>query len=117
MIINEIWEIILQDRTAFKLLSAWSKELHLQEISDLLSQGELVVAEKELDISYISFIETQIALSPRGAEWNEILKKRLSCLKPYVGHKIITATFMHGSHVLLIKIHGIDKNVISVEEE
>ena len=49
------------------------------------------------DQSYIDFLDEQIALAPRGPEWNQRLQVRRSNLAPHVGRELAAGRLQFGT--------------------
>src|SRR6266702_2128708 len=83
---------------------AWVKELASLSEDDIsrlpkyedASNGQLTepwIEEKTVAQDYMEFLLEQIHIDARGPEWKELLQQRLSALQPFVGKKVLTATF------------------------
>lgn len=110
---NEIWLLILRFSSQ---LPSWVHSLAQSESATLIDSKKLNIEYKILDASYIEFLDQQIELEARGPEWNEILKKRVSALRPFVGKTVVTAQLLFEDNSLTIKIDPEEKNIINIEE-
>lgn len=68
--------------------------------------------ERILDRSYLSFLEEQIALEPRGPEWTRVLQKRLEALKDYCGKNLLSGIISEGDKNYFITISAESKKIL-----
>jgi hypothetical protein len=62
------------------------------------------IESHQLDKSYLAFLDEQIALSPQGPEWTEVLKKRREALSAYCGKLLTSGVISAGKEHCYIKI-------------
>ena len=67
------------------------------------------------DQSYIEFLDGQIALAPRGPEWNERLKIRRANLAPHTDRELASCRLQFGTDDYWIKIDPVAKCVVHWE--
>ena len=63
-----------------------------------------VVEEHSFDQSYITFLDTQIRLSPRGPEWTERLRRRREGLLPFTGRRLLRSSVHVGSDDYTVEV-------------
>ena len=68
--------------------------------------------EKILDQSYLNFLEEQIALSPRGPEWNRVLQKLRAALTNYCGKQLASGIVSQEKKHCFIKIDPESKRIL-----
>jgi hypothetical protein len=68
--------------------------------------------EKLVEQSYLSFLEQQIALQPRGPEWTKVLQRRLESLKNYCGKKLASGIVSEGEKNCFIKLSPESKKIL-----
>ncbi len=62
------------------------------------------IESHELEKSYLAFLDEQIALSPQGPEWTEVLKKRRQALSNCCGKLLTSGIISAGKKHCSIKI-------------
>jgi len=67
------------------------------------------------DQSYIDFLDGQIALKPRGQEWNDILKHRRDALSNHIGRELASCRIKAGIHDYWIRIDPVERSVVHWE--
>jgi len=79
------------------------------------------IADAHVDIStfdqtYLDFLDSQIALEPRGPEWTEILKRRRAALTPYCDVPFVRAAIVLPDRIFFIRVHPDTREIIHWEE-
>jgi hypothetical protein len=74
---------------------SYKQILELPEFSgaDRSNRTLPTVQETTLQPDYIAFLKEQVRLEPRGPEWGAVLRRRLVALVPFVGRRILSASF------------------------
>jgi len=111
---NDIWKVITNGES--KGIPVWICRMRLSEISDFVREQRFSYKTGKVDLSYIRFLEEQIALGARGPEWGEILKKRLSALREYVGRAVTTVMIARGDLTVTNRIDPEALTILDVEE-
>jgi hypothetical protein len=70
------------------------------------------VEEHAFDQSYISFLDTQIRLSPRGPEWTNRLKKRREGLLSFTGRQLLRGTIQVGNDDYTVEVDPQSRTVV-----
>lgn len=89
-----------------------------RELSDTVREKAEATGNIEIrvfDQSYIEFLEGQVALEPRGPEWNARLQKRITNLHQYTDREIANCRLRFGELDYWLKIDPITKSVIHWE--
>lgn len=73
------------------------------------------IEEHSFDQSYIEFLDTQILLDARGAQWTERLRTRRKNLRSFVGIKLFRASVQVGKTSYTIEVATITRTVIHWE--
>jgi hypothetical protein len=68
--------------------------------------------ERVLDPSYLSFLDEQITLSPRGPEWTKVLQKRRHALGDCCGKNLISGIVSQGERNCFLKIDPQSKKIL-----
>jgi hypothetical protein len=113
---NKTWQILVAAIATAKNPPGWLRELAYLSYEDVLrlpkyedaGDGQVTapwVEEKLLAADYLDFLREQIRIDARGAEWKELLQKRLQALKPFVGKNVLTATFHQKPYAVTLKIN------------
>lgn len=71
---------------------------------------------RSFDVSYIEFLDEQINLNARGAEWTNRLKSRRENLAVFVGVKLLNASLYINGREFSFKIEPNERRVIHWEE-
>ena len=74
------------------------------------------VESKILNESYLSFLDEQIQLGARGEVWTDVLSRRKSALKPYVGKPLTTVSITSENGLaLVIKFDPVNLDIVLIE--
>ena len=122
----EIWAILTNTIQSLPDAPPWLKEqglLSWDAVSmlpqlDLTIDGQLTfptTEEKIVRPDYLDFLREQIALNARDSEWLNLLQKRLANLEPFVGKKLLVATFHCKPHSATIRIEIGTKKTVHAE--
>lgn len=87
-------------------------------IVDATQNGQHAVPtleEKIVTQDYLDFLREQIALNPRGPEWLDLLKSRLTAIEPFAGKQLMVATFHAKPHSATLRIHIETKSIVHME--
>jgi hypothetical protein len=68
--------------------------------------------EKNLDRSYLDFLDDQILLASRGPEWTQVLQKRRAALANYCGKNLMSGIVSHGKRNCFIKVDPESKKIL-----
>ena len=89
-----------------------------EDLPQVAKENPEAVGSVEINIfdqSYIEFLDGQIALEPRGQEWNERLKIRRARLAKHVGRELASCRLRFGNDDYWIKIDPIAGSVVHWE--
>lgn len=109
----EIWSLITSES---KKMPQWIRKMHSFDVADLLRNQKFRSETKDVDSSYLQFLEQQIALEPRGPEWTEVLKRRSDALRPFIGKKITTVFIVENNRMATIRIDPDRGYIFDIEE-
>jgi hypothetical protein len=74
------------------------------------------IRESSFDQTYMTFLDTQIQLSPRGPKWTEILRRRQEGLFPYCGVPLLSGHIRVGRFVTWVNVDPKFKTVVFWEQ-
>lgn len=111
---KQIWEVITNGEA--REVPDWICKTSFGEAHALVMNEALSCKTEVVDISYIRFLEEQIALGVRGAEWGKILEERLSTLRPLLGHAVTTVMIANGESTVTIRIDPESQKILHVEQ-
>src|SRR4051812_17997161 len=95
------WKDIRPVLLGMRDLPAWVVEV-IDGDSTLLPEG-VSLEDEYVDASYIEFLREQIDLAPRGPQWNQVLKTRMSALEPEVGQTLTRVAIRHGDAEFILR--------------
>lgn len=99
---DSIWDTIRGLITDASYSSDWAKRICRTPLSAIREQTMLRFEERVIDSSYIDFLQQQIDVEVRGAEWTALLKQRRSALRHFIGKPIWFLSIIENSHVLSV---------------
>jgi len=74
------------------------------------------VESKEIEKSYIDFLQEQIEVNARDEEWINLLKRRKEALNPFVGKTLSFLSITNADRDLLwVRFNPEDNHVVLVE--
>ena len=122
----EIWKILVRAVESTQGCPAWLKDqarLNWETVSrlpivDATGNGQHALPtaeEKIVTPDYLDFLREQIGVDARGPEWLALLKARLAALEPFVGKKLLVATFHSKPHSATLRIRPDTKEVVQLE--
>lgn len=115
MILDEhIWQIITKSES--DEVPAWIRKMQLPEANALMKEQKISCESNIVDLSYICFLEQQIALGVRGPEWTKIMQRRLAALKTHVGKPVTTVMIAKDNLTITIRIDPKLQRILHVEE-
>jgi hypothetical protein len=123
---SDIWKILVKAIESTQSCPAWLNDqagLNWETVSrwpvvDASSNGQHALPTAEGKIvgpDYLDFLREQIEVNARGPEWLALLKNRLAALEPFVGKKMLVATFHSKLHSATLRIRPDTKEVIHLE--
>ena len=126
IITPEIWETLVRALGEIPNCPSWLQQqaqLSWEAVSRLpaldgASNGQdaaPVVEHKAVASDYLDFLREQIELNARGPEWSAVLKGRLTALQPFVGKRLVVASFCCKPHSATIRLDPETKAVVHVE--
>jgi hypothetical protein len=86
--------------------------------NDLRTNASSVTAleEHKFDATYIDFLDEQIGLNARGAEWTQRLQRRRDALRPFCNITLVRG-IVHGSGAqYTVEIQPTDQRIVHWEE-
>jgi hypothetical protein len=113
---KELWKIITTAIRQSDNSPRWLKEIGDMAYPNVVALPNLgnetpvgyarpYVTNKLVKADYLDFLREQIRLEPRGPEWSEILRVKLSVLQPFVGRQVLMADFYYQTHRAVLYIN------------
>lgn len=116
MVDDKEWEEIRKQAKETPGISEWATSIFESPLAWIQEQAVLEVESKEIEKSYIDFLQEQIETNARDEAWLSLLKRRKKALSPYIGKRLIFLSISSTEGDLLwIRFDPANNQVVLVE--